>query len=72
MTEITAKILDSTHLELSQPLFFRQGNIISIFIPDVENNVNNVDDEENLWIEASKNHFLAAYDDEGDAIYDKL
>ncbi len=67
MTEITAKILDSTHLELSQPLFFHQGNIISIFIPDVvEKNV-----EENLWIEASKNHFLAAYD-EGDAIYDKL
>ncbi len=67
MTEITAKILDSTHLELSQPLSFRQGNIISIFIPDVvEKNV-----EENLWIEASKNHFLAAYD-EGDAIYDQL
>jgi hypothetical protein len=61
MTEITAKLLDSTHLELSQPLSFRQGNIISIFIPDVvEKNV-----EENLWIEASKNHFLAAYD-EGD------
>jgi len=32
MTEITAKILDSTHLELSQPICCRQGNIISIFI----------------------------------------
>ncbi|RKZ43078.1 MAG: hypothetical protein DRR00_30400 [Candidatus Parabeggiatoa sp. nov. 3] len=69
MTEITAKILDSTHLELSQPIFCRQGNIISIFIPDVVEK--DVKEEDNLWMEASKNHFLAAYD-EGDAIYDKL
>ncbi len=69
MTKITAKILDSTHLELSQPIFCRQGNIISIFIPDVVEK--NVEDEDNLWRKASENHFLAAYD-EGDAIYDKL
>jgi hypothetical protein len=68
MTEITAKILDSTHLELSQPIFYRQGNIISIFIPEVVEK--NVDDEENLWLKTSQDHFLAAYDD--DAIYDKL
>jgi hypothetical protein len=69
MTEITAKILDSTHLELSQPIFSPKGNIISIFIPDVVEDY--VEEEDNLWMETSKNHFLDAYD-EGDAIYDKL
>jgi len=68
MTEITAKILDPTHLELNQPIFFTSGNIISIFIPDAaEKNMV----EENLWIEAGNKHFLAAYDEE-DAIYDNI
>ncbi len=69
MTEITAKILDSTHLELSQPIFFRQGNLISIDIHDVVEN--NADETKNVWIEAGQKHFLAAIDEE-DAIYDKL
>ncbi|RKZ85413.1 MAG: hypothetical protein DRR19_16430 [Candidatus Parabeggiatoa sp. nov. 1] len=69
MTEITAKILDPTHLELSQPIFFRQGNMISIYIHDVVEN--NADETENVWIEAGQKHFLAAYDEE-DAIYDQL
>ena len=68
MTEITATILDSIHLELSQPISFHKGKVISIFIPNVVEK--NVDETENLWVEAGNKHFLAAYDEE-DAIYDQ-
>lgn len=64
MTVITAKILDSTHLELSQPLPTPLGETIVITIPDEGA-------EEHLWQEASMKHFLEAYDDQ-DAIYDQL
>jgi hypothetical protein len=64
MTVIMAKILDATHLELSQPLPTPLGKTIAITITDEEQ-------EEHLWQEASMKHFLDAYDDQ-DAIYDQL
>ena len=64
MTIIQAKILDSTHLELSQPILSKKGKAILISIPD-EN------EEDLLWREASSKHFLEAYDDQ-DAIYDQI
>jgi hypothetical protein len=64
MKIIEAKILDTTHLELTQPISAERGEYIRISIPDER-------EEEQLWQEASKRHFLEAYSDE-DAIYDKL
>jgi hypothetical protein len=64
MKIITAKILDPTHLELSQPIPARSGEFIQISVPDDG-------EEDHLWREAAKKHFLEAYDD-GDAIYDQL
>ncbi len=64
MTVIRAKILDSTHLELSQPLPTPPGETIVIAIPEES-------EEDHLWKEASVKHFLEAYDDQ-DAIYDQL
>ena len=64
MKTIKAKILDSTHLELSQPIAAQPGEYIQISIPDDG-------EEDRLWQESAKKHFLEAYDDQ-DAIYDKL
>jgi uncharacterized protein (DUF885 family) len=60
----TAKIVDSTHLELSVPIPVQPGKLIQISIA-------NEDEDENSWREAAKQHLFAAYDD-GDAIYDEL
>ncbi len=64
MKIITAKILDPTHLELSQPIPTKPGESIQLSIPDE-------DEEDRLWREAAKKHFLEAYNDE-DGIYGKL
>ena len=64
MKIIEAKILDSRHLELKQPISAQRGEYIQISIPDER-------EEDRLWQEAAKKHFLEAYDDR-DAIYDKL
>ncbi|MBM4048261.1 MAG: hypothetical protein FJ279_24420 [Planctomycetes bacterium] len=64
MKLIKAKILDPTHLELGQPIPGQPGEHIVISVPDEK-------DEDRLWREAAKKHFLAAYDDQ-DAIYDGL
>ena len=64
MRTITARILDPTHLELSQPILAEPGESIQISIPDEGEN-------DRLWREAAKKHFLEAYDDE-DRIYDEL
>jgi hypothetical protein len=65
MKVLTAKILEATHLELTQPIPFptRDGSTIQISIPDLG--------EQQLWLEASTEHFAEAYDEQ-DAIYDKL
>ena len=61
MKIITAKILDPTHLELSQPISAQPGEFIHISIPDKN-------EEDRLWRKEAKKHFLEAYGDE-DAIY---
>jgi hypothetical protein len=65
MRVITAKILDATHLELSQPLDARPGDVIEISLPSER------DDELTLWQDAAKRHLLDAYSEE-DAVYDQL
>ncbi len=65
MRVMTAKILDATHLELSQPLEATPGEVIQISLPS------EFDDEMVLWREAAKRHLLDAYADE-DAVYDEL
>ena len=64
MKIMQAKILDATHLELSQPIAARPGDVIVISIPDEQ-------EEDQTWHEAARQHFLEAYDDQ-DAIYDEL
>jgi hypothetical protein len=64
MKVLTAKVLDPTHLELSQPIPAQPGESIQISIPDEG-------DEDCLWREAAKKQFLEAYDDTDD-IYDEL
>ena len=64
MQVIEAKILDTTHLELRQPISAQQGEYIQVSISDGR-------EEESLWQEAAKKHFLEAYDSK-DAIYDNL
>ncbi len=64
MTIITAKILDPTHLELSEPISAKPGEIIQLSVLD-----NGEHDQ--LWKEAAKKRFLEAYDEQ-DAIYDDL
>jgi hypothetical protein len=65
MRTIDAKILDSTHLELSQPLNAVPGQVIKIAL------ASSGDEEMAMWREASRQHLLDAYADE-DAIYDEL
>ncbi len=65
MRVITARILDPTHLELSQPLDASPGDVIQISLSF------EADDEMAVWREAVKQRLLDAYADE-DAIYDEL
>jgi hypothetical protein len=58
---ITARVLDPTHLELSQPIPAKEGDLIEISIPS--------DKDEQLWKAAAEQNFLLAYDP-ADAIYD--
>ena len=64
MKLINAKILDPTHLELSQPISLQPGTNIEISIPD-EN------EDGKLWQKSAKNHFSESYDEQ-DSIYDNL
>lgn len=65
MRVISAKILDATHLELSQPLDASPGDVIQISLPSESDN------EMAVWRDAGKQHLLDAYADE-DAVYDEL
>lgn len=65
MKTIKARIVDPTHLELSQPVSARLGNDILISIPEPG------DAEEAAWRDAASRHLLQAYDDQ-DAIYDAV
>jgi hypothetical protein len=66
MRLITAKILDPTHLELSQPLDAAPGEVIQVALSS-----EGEEDELAAWREAAKRHLLEAYADE-DAVYDEL
>ena len=63
MRVISATILDSTHLELREPLDASPGDVIQISLAS--------QDEMDLWRDAAKRHLLDAYADE-DAVYDEL
>ena len=64
MKLINAKILDPTHLELSQPISLEPGINIEISIPDKN-------EESKTWQKSAKSHFLESYDEQ-DSIYDNL
>jgi hypothetical protein len=64
MKIITARLVNPTHLELSQPLAVPPGASLQIAIPDEG-------DEEHLWRDAAQQHFLNAYGEQ-DALYDDL
>ncbi len=63
MKMLTAKVLDSTHLELAEPLASSPGEVVEIRLVDK--------DEEESWRLLGSESFLRAYDEE-DAIYDDL
>jgi hypothetical protein len=65
MRIISAKILDPTHLELSQPLDATPGDVIQISL------ASETDSEMAPWREAAAQHLLDAYAEE-DAVYDEL
>ncbi|ETX02951.1 MAG: hypothetical protein ETSY2_34460 [Candidatus Entotheonella gemina] len=64
MKVISAKILDATHLELSEPIAVPPGATIEISIPDER-------EEAQEWQEAARAHFLDAYDEQ-DSLSDDL
>ncbi len=64
MKVIEAKIIDQTHLELSQPISAKMGDSIKIII-------NEEAEDESLWYKAAKKHFFDAYN-EKDSLYDNL
>jgi hypothetical protein len=63
MKTISAKVLDPTHLELSQPISAKEGDLIEISI--------SVDEDDRFWKAAATQGFLSSYDP-ADAIYDRL
>lgn len=64
MTIITAKILDPTHLELTEPIAAQPGEYVQL-------SVMSAGEDDHLWREAGKKRLLEAYDDQ-DAVYDDL
>mgnify|MGYP000349663783 CR=1 FL=1 len=67
MKQIKAKIVDVTHLELSQPISGKAGEIVFISVPDESDEP----EDHFLWMEASKKKLLSAYGEE-DSVYDDL
>ena len=63
MKTITARVLDPTHLELSQPVPAKAGDLIEISIQE--------DEHEEFWKAAAEQKFFSAYDP-ADAIYDSV
>ena len=64
MKIISARVLDATHLELSQPIPAKAGDLIEISIPDD-------DEDDRRWKAAASQTLLSAYDP-ADSIYDNL
>ncbi len=61
---ISARVLDATHLELSEPIPAKAGDMIEISIPDD-------DADDRRWKAAARHTLLSAYDP-ADSIYDNL
>jgi hypothetical protein len=64
MRVIRAKIIDGTHLELTQPIEAQPGEFVDLTIVDEE-------DIERDWREAGLARFLMYYSD-SDSIYDEV
>jgi len=64
MRTIDAKVLDTTHLELTEPVAFRPGERVQIAIADERS-------DERTWRQAAAEKLLASYDEQ-DSIYDEL
>ncbi|MDQ3332638.1 MAG: hypothetical protein M3552_18645 [Planctomycetota bacterium] len=64
MRVISAKIIDRTHLELSQPISAEPGETIEISVPE------NVDEMRD-WRDLARRNAVTAYADE-DSVYDEL
>jgi hypothetical protein len=64
MRLIRAKVIDGTHIELSQTIEARPGEEIELAILGDE-------DDEKAWREAGLARFLMFYEDQ-DSIYDEL
>ncbi|MCH8843440.1 MAG: hypothetical protein IID61_10745 [SAR324 cluster bacterium] len=64
MKSIQAKILDSTHLELAEPIPLSPGETITISVPDRQ-------EGDRTWEQSAQKKFLNAYSEE-DSIYDDL
>ncbi len=64
MKTLSAKVIDSTHLELAEPISSTAGERLEIVIPAI-------DAEDADWYQVARESFLNAYDDQ-DAIYDEL
>ena len=63
MKIVSARVLDTRHLELSEPIAAKEGDLIEISIPDP-------DEADVLWKTAAPRQTLTAYD-AADAIYDE-
>ena len=64
MKTVSARVLDSRHLELVEPLPPSSGEWLQIAIPET-------DCERADWRRSASDHFLEAYAD-SDAIYDEI
>jgi len=64
MRLISAKIIDRTHLELSEPIGAEPGETIEISVPDEGDELRDMRD-------LAKRNALTAYADE-DSVYDQL
>ena len=64
MKLLTAKVVDSTHLELDEPIQQEPGETVVISISEEA-------EIDGVWQEAVKQNFLQAYDEQ-DSVYDKL
>ena len=69
MRLISAKIIDKTHLELSQPIAAEPAATMEISIPDDGGEMSA--DEMRDWRELAMRNALTAYADE-DSVYDEL
>lgn len=59
MILVEAKVIDSTHLELSKPIAEREGRILIVSVAEAAD----MDIERKQWLDASNNALQMAYGD---------